>query len=101
MFAPKTGSFYIEPKIGAMKTLRSSVYSPEQTFLRELFITQRKSLGLSQRALAERLGVIYSVVGKIETGDRRLDVIEFMEYCYALELNPQNVIKQLMTVVSR
>ncbi|URL06634.1 helix-turn-helix domain-containing protein [Avibacterium sp. 21-595] len=78
-----------------MKKLRTSIHSEEQQFLRQLFISQRKSLGLSQRALAERLGVIYSLIGKIETGDRRLDVIEFMDYCFALELDPNAVLQQM------
>ena len=82
-----------------MKKLRSSTYSQEQTFLREIFISQRKKLGLSQRALAERLGVIYSLIGKIETGDRRLDVLEFIEYCIALELEPQQVLQQLQDIM--
>ncbi|MDU8925224.1 helix-turn-helix transcriptional regulator [Pasteurellaceae bacterium LIM206] len=79
-----------------MKTLRSSIYTPEHIWLRELFISQRKALGLSQRALAERLGVIYSLIGKIETGDRRLDIIEFTRYCTALELDPKVIVARLM-----
>lgn len=78
-----------------MKKLRISIHAEEQQFLRQLFITQRQSLGLSQRALAERLGVIYSLIGKIETGDRRLDVLEFIEYCLALELDPNDVLQQI------
>ncbi|MFZ7171770.1 helix-turn-helix domain-containing protein [Avibacterium avium] len=78
-----------------MKKLRTSIHAEEQQFLRQLFITQRQALGLSQRALAERLGVIYSLIGKIETGDRRLDIIEFVEYCQALELEPSEVLKKI------
>lgn len=66
-----------------------------------IFITQRKKLGLSQRMLAERLGVIYSLTGKVETGDRRLDVVEFVEYCYALELDPQEVLYELCQVLEK
>lgn len=78
-----------------MKKLRSSIYSQEQVFLRELFIEKRKALGLSQRALSDKLGVIYSLIGKVETGDRRLDVIEFIQYCIALELDPKSVLDQV------
>ena len=42
-----------------------------------------------------RRGVIYSLIGKIETGDRRLDVCEFITYCQALKLDPCQVIKLL------
>lgn len=56
---------------------------------------KRKTLGLSQRALAQQMDVIFSLIGKVETGDRRLDVIEFVAYCEALELEPAEVINQL------
>lgn len=78
-----------------MKKLRLSVHSQEQLWLRELFIQQRKTLGLSQRAFAEKIGVLYSLIGKVETGDRRLDVFEFIEYCEGLELDPKEVLKQM------
>ncbi|CAM0588782.1 helix-turn-helix transcriptional regulator [Acinetobacter baumannii] len=78
-----------------MKTLKLSVHSTEHIWLRQLFIAKRKELDLSQRALAERLGVVYSFVGKVETGDRRLDVFEFMNYCHALKLDPIEVLNEI------
>lgn len=80
-----------------MKNIRKSVHSPEHEYLRQIFVKRRQELGLTQRQLAQRLGVIYSLIGKIETGDRRLDVIEFIEYCQILELNPNDIIEQLET----
>ncbi len=76
-----------------MKTLKLSAHSNEHLWLRDFFIKRRKELGLSQRALAERLGVIYSFVSKVETGDRRLDVFEFIAYCAGLNLDSNDVIK--------
>lgn len=73
--------------MGAMNALKHSIHSDEHIWLRQLFITRRKELRLSQRDLAARLGVIYSFVGKVETGDRKLDIFEFMSYCVALELD--------------
>ena len=52
----------------------------------------RHDLGLTQRDLAEKIGVTYSVIGKIETGDRRLDAIEFYEYTKALGLIPSETL---------
>jgi transcriptional regulator with XRE-family HTH domain len=71
-----------------MKKFRLSIYEPEQVQLREWLINQRKKAGLTQRQLAERLQVVHSLVGKVEKGERRLDVIEFIMYCEALEVNP-------------
>ena len=49
-----------------------------------MFTQRRLELGLSQRALAERLGVIHSFIGKVETGDRRLVV--FKNLCQSSKL---------------
>lgn len=78
-----------------MKNPRLSIYSTEHMQLRQLLIRRRLDLGLSQRALAERMDVVHSFIGKVETGDRRLDVFEFVEYCEALELNAADVLNQL------
>lgn len=78
-----------------MKNPRLSIHSIEHTQLRQLFIQRRLDLKLSQRALAERLDVVHSFIGKVETGDRRLDVFEFMDYCTALELNAAEVLHDL------
>lgn len=69
-----------------------AVHSAEHEFLRHYLKRRREELGFSQRALGTRMGVIYSFIGKVETGDRRLDVIEFIEYCQALELDAADVI---------
>lgn len=76
-------------------TFRTSIHSDKQQQLRLILKNQRETLGLTQRQLAERMGVIYSLIGKIETGDRRLDVLEFIDYCKALELEPCDVIQAL------
>lgn len=80
-----------------MSSPRLSVHSREYVYLRQALTQRRLDLGLSQRALAERLGVVHSFVGKVETGDRRLDVLEFIEYCKSLEWNPSDVLQQLLT----
>ncbi len=74
------------------KTLRKSIHHNLHASLRKALIKARKDLGLSQRDLAERLGITRSVIGKVETGDRRLDVVEFYEYTKALELVPSETL---------
>lgn len=90
----------IVPKIGAMRNPRLSIHSSEHMKLRQLLIQKRLDLGLSQRALAEKMNVVHSFVGKVETGDRRLDVFEFVEYCEALQLNVAEVLQQLQQELS-
>lgn len=79
-----------------MRNLRLSVHSAEHSLLRYRFTQRRLELGLSQRALAERLGVVHSFIGKVETGDRRLDIFEFVQYCIALELDPLAVLQEVI-----
>ena len=40
------------------------------------------------RSLAQVLGTPHSFIGKIQNQELRLDVIEFMRYCDALEVDP-------------
>ncbi len=82
-----------------MNNITLSIHSDEYVWLRKLFIQKRNELGLSQRALADRLGVIYSFVAKVETGDRKLDIFEFVKYCEALELDANTTIQQLITLL--
>lgn len=81
-----------------MKNLRLSIHSQEHTALRTFLINRRLELNLSQRALATKLDVVYSFVGKVETGDRRLDIFELSVYCQALELDIQDLIAHLRMI---
>ncbi len=47
------------------------------------------------RDLAERLEVPHSFVGKVEQGERRLDVVEYIQYCEALNVSPLNGIQHI------
>ena len=50
-------------------------------------IEARNAAGLSQAALAARLGKPASFVGKYELGERRLDIVELMVVLEALNLS--------------
>src|SRR5882672_6301709 len=54
---------------------------------RALLVQARKDAGLTQQELAMRLGRPQSFVSKTERGERRLDVIEFLEVAQALNLD--------------
>jgi transcriptional regulator with XRE-family HTH domain len=76
--------------------LRKSIYSKQHTALRDLWIDRRKELNLSQAELANKLNVLQSLIGKIETGDRRLDIVEMIDYAHALEVDPHTVIDLIL-----
>lgn len=79
--------------MGAMKKFRQSIYDKEHLLLREWLVEKRNGLGLTQRQLAAKLNVVHSLVGKVEKGERRLDVVEFVSYCQALEVSPNEIIE--------
>jgi transcriptional regulator with XRE-family HTH domain len=54
-------------------------------------IETREKAGVTQRELARRLQRAHSYVGRIEIGDRRLDVPEFIEWCELLGADPREV----------
>ncbi|MCS5591084.1 MAG: helix-turn-helix domain-containing protein [Gammaproteobacteria bacterium] len=55
--------------------------------IRETLKDKRLELGLSQRVLAQKLSVTHSLISKVESGDRRLDVVELKRYTAALGLD--------------
>jgi transcriptional regulator with XRE-family HTH domain len=56
----------------------------------------RRSAGVTQRELARRLKRAHSYVGRIEMGDRRLDLPEFIEWCELLGADPAEVFLRIL-----
>jgi transcriptional regulator with XRE-family HTH domain len=52
-----------------------------------MLIESRKSTGLTQAELSAKLAKPQSYVSKYERGERRIDVIEFLQIARALELD--------------
>jgi transcriptional regulator with XRE-family HTH domain len=75
--------------------MRKSIHSPAYVMLREALKAARLSAGLNQQELAQRLDRPQSYVAKYETGDRRLDVLEFLEVCSAVSLRPNDLLATL------
>lgn len=67
----------------------------EHNQLRDALLNARRKKGLTQVEIANSLGKPQSFVSKYESGERRLDVIEFIEVCQALKIDPSTIIKQL------
>jgi len=75
--------------------MRKSLHTPEYLAFCELITQARKKAGLTQHALAKRLGRPQSVHGKYEGGERRLDVIEFMTVARAIGADPVVLLRAL------
>ncbi len=55
----------------------------------------RREAGVTQMELSRILGKPQSFVSKYESGERRLDVVEFISICKALGVAPAKLIKRL------
>jgi transcriptional regulator with XRE-family HTH domain len=76
--------------------MNNKVYSESYDLLRSWLKSQRESKGLTIRQLAQILGRHHSIIGKVEQSRRKLDIIEFIEYCEALEVNPIDGLKYII-----
>jgi len=82
------GARYLTPRIGA---ITKSVFSPGYRKLLATLRDVRDRAGLSQREVARRLEVAPSWVAKVEIGERRLDVVEFVLYVRAVGADPEAI----------
>jgi transcriptional regulator with XRE-family HTH domain len=74
------------------KSVHSSDYRALQAQLRHL----RQAAALSQRDLAKALDVAPSWVAKVESGERRIDVVEFIWLAKACGADPAAAIKRVV-----
>ena len=81
--------------MAASRKSPKSLRSEHHLRLRALLVQLRAKAELRQSDVAKRLGRPQSYVAKYEGGERRLDVIEFLAVCEALEADPIRVIRNL------
>ncbi|MDF0662167.1 MULTISPECIES: helix-turn-helix domain-containing protein [Rhizobium] len=60
-----------------------------------LLIEKREASGLTQTELADKLGEYQSFVARLESGQRRVDVIEFLELARILNFDPLDALGRL------
>jgi transcriptional regulator with XRE-family HTH domain len=73
-----------------------SLRSPKQNQLLKLLVATRKAKKFTQSEVAKRLGRTQSFVAKYEAGERRLDVIEFIDVARALGVDPSDLLRELL-----
>ena len=76
--------------------MKKTIYSRQSECLQKTLAALREKAGLTQRQLAEKLRREHSLVGRLELGERRLDVVEFYEICKACGVNSETVARELM-----
>ena len=55
----------------------------------------REAAGMTQSQLAEKLGEYQSFVARLESGQRRVDVIEFIEIARVLNFDAAKALKKV------
>jgi transcriptional regulator with XRE-family HTH domain len=80
--------------------MRKSTHTAEYAALRQRLSALRASAGLSQRALADRLGVPHSWVAKVESGERRIDLVEFAWFCAACDGSPADEASAVLAAIT-
>lgn len=71
------------------------VFSDEYGVVRDVLIGARREAGLSQRALAARLGKTGSHVAMIERGQRRVDLLEFCRIADSLGISADALVQRI------
>ena len=80
-----------------MGDLGKTLGSARHKALISLLIAKREAAGMTQTELAEKLGEYQSFVARLESGQRRVDMVEFLELARHLNFDP---VKAFKTVLS-
>jgi transcriptional regulator with XRE-family HTH domain len=75
-----------------MKHLRS----PRHRALVAAVVEARNTAGFSQREFAKKLKRTNNFVWRIEAGERRVDVLEFIEIAHAANLDPLTLLARVL-----
>lgn len=81
--------------------MQKSLRTQRQILLQTLLVEARKAKGLTQAELAEALNKPQSFVAKYENGERRIDVVEFVDITAALGVSTADLLARIEPVVMR
>ncbi len=70
--------------------------SPQSDELRQLLLERRQRAKLTQRELADRLGWDQKVISNLESGSKRMTVLELIELGRVLGFDPAAAIRRVM-----
>lgn len=75
--------------------MTKSLHTQEYNRFRRLLVAAREGSGFTQSEVALALGRPQSFVAKYERGERRLDVVEFVQICAVLGIAPAHILDGL------
>ena len=80
---------------GAGRISTKARLESELRVLGEVLVRVRERAKLKQADVAARLGLPASYLSKIESGTRRLDVIELIRIAEAMEIDPAEIVREV------
>ena len=75
--------------------MTKSVFSDRYGRFLAVIVQARQDAGLTQSDLASRLNKPQSYISKAERGERRIDVVEFIDLAQALGKKPSDLINRI------
>lgn len=84
------------PRATKAGVLRKTLRSRGHETLIKVLVEARGKAGMTQRDLAARIKRPHSFVGRMEAGERRVDVIEFIEIAQILGADPKELFGKLL-----
>lgn len=76
--------------------MKPSPYSTHYDQLRAWMKQKREESGMSLRAVADVMNRHHSVFGKMEQNGRKIEIVEFVQYCQALGADPHEGLELLI-----
>lgn len=76
-----------------------TLWSEAQDALVATLTQSRKEAGISQVALATKLRCQQSLIARIESGERRIDLVELVILCRAIGVDPSDVLLAVAPLV--
>lgn len=70
-------------------------HTPAYRRLCDLLRRMREEAGMTQRDLAKKMRFHHTMVHRSETGDRRIDPVEFIAWCRGCDLDPSEQLRLL------
>ena len=86
-------------KLFGPERVTKSLHTDAYQTLTELLREARKRAGLTQQEVADRLNTHQSYVAKVEKGERRIDVVEFVQLAKAIGASSPALIKKIEAAV--
>jgi transcriptional regulator with XRE-family HTH domain len=83
------------PEKSGQMLMPRTLGSPRHEVVRTFLVEQRRKSGLTQTQVARKLRRHQSFVATVESGQRRIDVVELLEFAEILGFDPGQLFKRM------